>query len=108
MERLELSAVFEVLDVKPPSNREDAGKCTVRRESQLGERYIDLLILFDSVPDYAIAVEVKTNDEQFSKNQHYLEWLNARFKNPSCVLIAIPEDIKKKIFMVSRCFLGAS
>lgn len=72
LERLEPSAVFEVLDVEPPFNREDAGQCRVQRESQLGPRYIDLLIRFDSVPDYAIGVEVKTYDEQYAKQKDYL------------------------------------
>jgi hypothetical protein len=61
LERLEPSAVFEVLDVKPPF---DPGKCVVRRESQVDKRYIDLLIQFENLRNYAIGVEVKTYDQQ--------------------------------------------
>lgn len=67
------------------------------RESQLDDRYIDLLILFEGVPDYAIAVEVKTYDEQYAKQKDYLESLRVRFDNPTCLLIAIPEAIDKDL-----------
>jgi hypothetical protein len=93
LEHLEPSAVFEVLDVKPPFNPEDAGKCQVRRESQLDERYIDLLICFERVPRYAIGVEVKTYDEQYAKQKDYRESLKEIFNNPPYVLIAVPGRI---------------
>jgi len=91
LERLEPSSVFAVLDVKPPFDTEDAGKCRVRRESQLDKRYIDLLVRFDGKPDYVIGVEIKTYDEQYAKQNDYREELKGRFDNPPCVLIAIPE-----------------
>lgn len=87
--------MFEVLDVEPPFNREDAGQCRVQRESQLGPRYIDLLIRFDSVPDYAIGVEVKTYDEQYAKQKDYLKLLRSLYLNIPCILIAIREDSVK-------------
>lgn len=94
LERLEPSTVFEVLGVKPPPGR--TGKCQVQRESQLDERYIDLLIRFDGIPDYAIGVEIKTYDEQYAKQQDYLKSLRSRYRRDTpCILIAIPEDIDK-------------
>jgi hypothetical protein len=94
LERLEPSAVFEVLDVGPPSNHQDTGKCQVQRESQLDGRYIDLLIRFDSLPDYAIGVEVKTYDEQYAKQKDYLKSLKSRYdKDIPCILIANRERI---------------
>ena len=99
LERLEPSAVFEVLDVEPPFNREDIGKCQVQRESQLGRRYIDLLIRFDNVPNYAIGVEIKTYDEQYAKQKDYLKSLRSLYVNDipciPCILIAIREDTVK-------------
>jgi hypothetical protein len=95
LERLEPAAVFEVLGVPAPLNPGGTGKCHVRRESQLGARYIDMLIHFDRLPDYAIGVEVKKYDEQYSKQSEYLEELREKFCNPTCILIAIPEDIDK-------------
>lgn len=96
LEHLEPRAVFEILDVKPPPNREVAGNFQVQRESRLDTRYIDLLILFDSEPDYAIAVEVKTYDDQYAKQKDYLNSLRRRYgKDMPCILIAIPDDIDK-------------
>jgi hypothetical protein len=96
LERLEQSAAFEVLGLDPPRNSEHAGKCGVRRESQLGPRYIDLLIYFDGVPGYVVGVEVKTYDEQYSKQKDDLKSLKSRYgKDMPCVLIAIDEDIVK-------------
>lgn len=93
LERLEPSAVFEVLGVDPP---QDAGKCHIQRESQLGERYIDLLIRFDRIRDYAIVVEVKTYDEQYGKHQRYIELLKRTFgKDMPCVLVANHDRIEK-------------
>jgi hypothetical protein len=89
LERLEASAVFEVLNVKPPFDTRDAGKCLVRRESQLDKQYIDLLVCFEGKPDYAIGVEVKTYDEQYAKQSDYRKELEGRFSDPPCVLIAI-------------------
>ena len=97
LERLEPSAVFQVLDVKPPFNPEHAGKCLVRRESLLDERYIDLLIRFENAPDYAIGVEVKTYDEQYAKQEDYVESLKSIYREDiPCILLAIPEHIDKK------------
>ena len=94
LERLEPSAVFEVLDLDPPHNSEHAAKCVVRRESQLAQRYVDLLIHFDGVPDYVVGVEVKTYDEQYAKQKDYLKSLKSRYgKDMPCVLIAIDENI---------------
>jgi len=97
LERLEPSAVFDILSVNPPFNHVDIGRCHVRRESQLDERYIDLLIFFDKKPDYVIGVEVKTDDEQYVKQKDYLKSLRFRFDDPPCVLIAIPEEIPKDL-----------
>ena len=97
LERLEPLAVFEILSVRPPFDPEGLGSFHVRRESQLDDRYIDLLICFDNRPNYAIAVEVKTYDEQYGKQKDYLKSLEARFSNPPCVLIAVSEDIDKDL-----------
>ncbi|MGO9011108.1 MAG: hypothetical protein ACLQPN_13485 [Bryobacteraceae bacterium] len=87
LERLEPSAVFDVLDVKPPFNPKDAGNCRVQRESQLDARYIDLLIHFEGVPDYAVGVEVKTYDEQYAKQKDYLKSISRLYGNDMpCVL----------------------
>jgi hypothetical protein len=93
LERLTPNAMFEILGVEPPFNPDDAGSFHVRRESQLDERYIDLLICFDKRPKYAIGVEVKTYDKQYAKQKGYSNWLNEQFDNPPCVLVAIPEHI---------------
>ncbi len=96
LERLEPSAVFDVLDVKPPFNPKDAGNCRVQRESQLDARYIDLLIHFEGVPDYAVGVEVKTYDEQYAKQKDYLKSISRLYGNDMpCVLVAIGDDIDK-------------
>ncbi len=94
LERLEPTAVLDILDVKP--RPEHAGRCRVQRESQLDEKYIDLLIRFDGVPDYAIGVEVKTYDEQYAKQKDYFESIRSFYgKDMPCVLISIRTDIKK-------------
>jgi hypothetical protein len=103
LERLGPSAVFLVLGVRPLPNLELAGNCQVERESQLGKGYIDLLIHFDGVPDYAIGVEVKTYDEQYAKQKDYLKSLKSRYgKDMPCVLIAIDEDIDQLCGFTSR------
>lgn len=98
LERLEPSAVLGVLGVDPPFNCQDAGKCQIQRESQISERYIDLLVRFDRVPNYAVAVEVKAYDEQYGKQQRYIELLKRNFgEDMPCVLIAIPDHIEEDI-----------
>jgi hypothetical protein len=93
LERLGTVAVFRILGLELPFNPEDAGNCYVRRESQLDERYLDLLICFDNRPDYAIGVEVKKYDSQYAKQDDYLRSLRDCYVNPPCILIAIPEKI---------------
>jgi hypothetical protein len=93
LQRLGPNAIFDVLNVKVPFNFNDAGKCQVERESRLDERFIDLLICFDEFPDYAIGVEIKKGDEQYTKQNDYRESLRERFHNPSFVLIPISTDI---------------
>jgi hypothetical protein len=88
LERLEPSAVLEVLNVKPRFKPRQAGKCQVQRESQLDKRFIDLVIRFDGVPGYAIGVEIKTDDKQYAKQEYYLKSLRTRYgKNMRCIII---------------------
>ena len=95
LERLEPSDVLELLDVTPPFNPQHSGKCQVQRESQLDKRYIDLLIRFDREPGYAIGVEIKTYDDEYPKQEHYLKSLRRLYDNDvPCILITI-DDIRE-------------
>lgn len=88
LERLEPSAVLEVLNVKPRFKARQAGKCQVQRESQIDKLYIDLLIRFERKPGYVIGVEVKTDDKQYAKQEYYLKSLRTRYgKNMRCIII---------------------
>jgi hypothetical protein len=94
LERLEPGAVLEVLGVETTFDPEQAGRCLVRRESQLDKRYIDLLIRFENMPDYAIGVEVKTYDSQYAKQRDYWESLRSLYgKDLPCILLALPQEI---------------